>query len=73
VVQPYEDAACATPKSGSLTTGDGWVDGGCIASFGFYKYTTPTIAEPATCMANPVMPMGTVDVSEPITFCCVMN
>lgn len=46
VVQPHDDAGCVTPKTMTIDTGESSTDAGRIASFGFCKYTKPTIAEP---------------------------
>jgi hypothetical protein len=73
VVQPFSDAACTAPKNPTLTTGNIWSDSGCVASFSYYTYTKPVVVEEGTCMPGTVEPMGTVEISEPVTFCCATN
>jgi hypothetical protein len=69
VIQPWEDSMCNFPKLGEVLT----TDKNCIPSFGFYTYTVPIVAEPPTCTAGSVEPMGTVELSNPVTFCCATN
>ncbi|MDC3956119.1 hypothetical protein [Polyangium jinanense] len=65
-VQGYSDA-CATATSALVT------DDQCTSSFSYYTYTTPEVTEPGACPPGTVEPTGTVELADPITFCCSVD
>lgn len=70
----YSDETCTTPAMNSkLTTGNIWSDSPCIPSFSAYTYTLPVVTISSTCKPSTVDPIGTIEPSEQVTFCCATN
>ena len=67
-VQPYSDTTCTTVKDPKLET-----DVNCIGSFSNYTYDVPQVVDPGSCSPGAVEPIGTIEIADPVTFCCATD
>ncbi|MDI1451828.1 hypothetical protein [Polyangium sp. 6x1] len=73
-MQAFTDNTCGTPKSGDpLISGDDYLTSPCTGSFSSYIYSQPVVAEPGSCAPGTVDPLGTVELADPVTFCCASD